>query len=107
MREFRLEAIDAERIASARRYQEFLREESMSLGLYVLRAGEADPQKPHGEDEAYCILRGRGKFTAGGRTVDATPGVVLFVPAQEEHRFHDVTEDLAILVAFAPPEGST
>jgi mannose-6-phosphate isomerase-like protein (cupin superfamily) len=28
--------------------------------------------------------------------------MTLFVPAGEEHRFHDVTEDMALLVFFAP-----
>jgi hypothetical protein len=31
---------------------------------------------------------------------------VFFVPAREEHRFHDITEDLAVLVFFAPAEGT-
>ena len=30
------------------------------------------------------------------------PGSVIFVPAGEQHRFTDVTEDLALLVVFAP-----
>jgi hypothetical protein len=28
---------------------------------------------------------------------------VIYVPTAEEHRFVDVTEDLALLVVFAPP----
>jgi len=31
---------------------------------------------------------------------------VLFVPARVEHRFHSITEDLVVLVVFAPAEGS-
>ena len=31
------------------------------------------------------------------------PGDVLFVAAGEPHHFADVTEDLALLVFFAPP----
>jgi hypothetical protein len=31
------------------------------------------------------------------------PGSVVFVAAGEEHRFVDVTEDLTLLVLFAPP----
>ena len=30
----------------------------------------------------------------------------LYVPAHEVHRFVDVTEDLAVVVVFAPAEGS-
>jgi hypothetical protein len=28
---------------------------------------------------------------------------VLFVPAEEEHRFVDIIEDLTVLVIFVPP----
>jgi hypothetical protein len=31
---------------------------------------------------------------------------VIFVPAGEEHRFDEVTEDLALLVVFGPAYGS-
>jgi mannose-6-phosphate isomerase-like protein (cupin superfamily) len=30
-------------------------------------------------------------------------GDVLYVPAEEAHRFHDVTADLHLVVVFAPP----
>jgi hypothetical protein len=33
--------------ANGRPYLEFVREESMSVGLYVLPAGAVDRQKPH------------------------------------------------------------
>jgi mannose-6-phosphate isomerase-like protein (cupin superfamily) len=32
------------------------------------------------------------------------PGTVIFVPARVEHRFHSITEDLVVLVMFAPAE---
>jgi mannose-6-phosphate isomerase-like protein (cupin superfamily) len=38
-----------------------------------------------------------------GATVEVTPGTALYVPAGEEHRFHDITEDLTVVVFFAPP----
>jgi hypothetical protein len=31
---------------------------------------------------------------------------VIFVAAAVPHRFHDITEDLTLLVAFGPAEGS-
>ena len=34
------------------------------------------------------------------------PGTVIFVERSAEHRFVEVTEDLTVLVFFAPPEGS-
>jgi len=84
------------------RYVEQLRVPALSVGTYSIPAGAVDDQEPHAEDEIYVVVSGRGAFTAGGRTVDASPGTTLFVPAGEDHRFHDVTEDLAVLVFFAP-----
>jgi len=87
-------------------YVEHLATADLSLGIYRLRAGAVDTQSPHTEDEVYVVTSGRASFTSGGRTVDVAPGTVLFVPAHEEHRFHDITEDLALLVVFGPAEGS-
>lgn len=86
-------------------YREFLRVPSMSAGLYVLPAGTDDPQSPHGQDEVYVVLAGRARFTLDGADEPVGPGSVLFVGAHREHRFRDVTEDLQVVVLFAPPEG--
>ncbi|SEG80468.1 Cupin domain-containing protein [Thermomonospora echinospora] len=87
-------------------YVEHLRVEALSVGTYSIPAGGTDPQRPHTEDEVYVVIGGRGAFTGGDRTVPVGPGTVLYVPKHEEHRFHDVTEDLVICVMFAPAEGS-
>jgi mannose-6-phosphate isomerase-like protein (cupin superfamily) len=76
----------------------------MSAGLYVLPAGGVDTQRPHQEDEMYYVTRGRGKFRAGDEDREVSAGSVLFVAAEVEHRFYDITEELAVLVFFAPPE---
>lgn len=84
-------------------YAEHLRVPALSFGTYSIPAGEPDQQSPHAQDEIYVVVSGRGSFTAGGRTVEGVgPGTALYVPAGEEHRFHDVTEDLTTLVFFAP-----
>ena len=52
-------------------------------------------------------LRARAVTTGGAHeTIDVAAGSVFFVPAREEHRFHDITEDLAVLVFFGPAEGT-
>ena len=86
------------------KYREHLRVPSMSLGTYSIPAGAEDPQQPHKEDEVYFITAGRARFTAAGESVDVSAGDVLFVPANEEHRFSAVTENLNVLVFFAPAE---
>lgn len=85
-------------------YREFLRVTSMSAGVYVLAAGAIDGQKPHHEDEVYYVIRGRARFTVGSEDHEISAGNVIFVAAEVEHRFHDITEELAVLVLFAPAE---
>ena len=79
----------------------------MSMGLYVLAAGAVDGQSPHTEDEAYIVLAGRARFTAGDRTQDVAPGDTIVVRAGLPHLFHDITDELRLIVVFAPPEGSS
>jgi quercetin dioxygenase-like cupin family protein len=88
------------------RWQEFLRVPSLSMGLYRLKAGQADEQRPHAEDEVYLVVSGKASFRAGGQEQAVAPGSVIFVERAIEHRFVDITEDLTVLVFFAPPEGS-
>ncbi len=87
-------------------YVEHLATRDLSVGTYSLRAGATDTQSPHTEDEVYVVTSGRARFTSGGQTVDVEPGTVLFVPAHEAHRFHDITEDLTLLVFFGPAYGT-
>jgi mannose-6-phosphate isomerase-like protein (cupin superfamily) len=88
-------------------YSEFLRVPAMRVGVYVLAAGAVDGQSPHTEDEIYYVVRGRGQFLNGDRETGAEPGNVLFVPARQVHRFHSITEELVLLVVFAPAERSS
>jgi mannose-6-phosphate isomerase-like protein (cupin superfamily) len=96
--------IERERAKAGKLYREFLQVPAMSAGLYVLPAGGTDPQRPHHQDEMYYVIRGRGRFRAGDEEKDVSAGSVLFVAAEVEHRFHDITEELAVLVFFAPAE---
>ena len=84
-------------------YVEQLRTDSLSVGTYSIPAGGADDQQPHHEDEIYVVTTGRATFVTTTGTEEVGPGDVLFVPAEEGHRFTNVTEDLAVLVFFAPP----
>lgn len=106
MEAFEIADIELRRRAHGVLYQEFLRKPALSAGLYVLPAGGTDPQKPHGEDEVYLVLRGRGRIRVGGEDRAVEPGSVVYVPARVEHRFHDITEELSLAVFFAPAEGT-
>ena len=96
--------IDRQRAAGGKLYREFLRVPTMSAGLYVLAAGATDSQRPHHEDEMYYVVRGKGRFRAGDEDREISAGSVLFVAAEVEHRFHDIAEELAVPVFFAPAE---
>ena len=99
-----LAEIEEQRTASGKPYREFLRVPAMSAGLYVLPVGATDKQKPHREDEIYYVIRGRARFKAGSEDREVAEGDVIFVAAQVGHRFYDITEELAVLVFFAPAE---
>jgi mannose-6-phosphate isomerase-like protein (cupin superfamily) len=101
---FSLDELLQQRLAADRRYLEFLRVPALSCGLYVLAAGAVDPQKPHKEDEVYYVIRGVARMVVGGEDRPVAPGDVIFVRALEEHRFHSITEELVVLVMFAPAE---
>ena len=90
----------------ASRYVEQLRVPDLSAGTYSIPAGGHDGQSPHTEDEIYVVTAGRARMVATSGSAEVGPGTVIFVPAGEEHRCVDVTEDLALIVVFGPAEGT-
>ena len=102
-----MEAFEYENILAGQRagedpYVQFLNRGSMSLGLYVLPAGSEDSQTPHLEDEIYYVVSGRGDILVDAERRPIQPGSIVFVEKHVDHRFVDITEDLSILVFFAP-----
>ena len=105
-----MEAFDLARLLSSpseEPYLEFLRVPSLSVGIYALPAGAADPQQPHTEDEVYHVVGGRARIRVGADDRAVEAGTVVFVEAGVEHRFYAIEEDLIVLVFFAPAEGSS
>lgn len=104
---FHISELEFRRVGTKKAYLEFFRTQTtLSLGLYVLRAGEHDLQQPHSEDEVYYVIQGRARFTAGHGDYAVQGGSVLFVRAGVEHRFYQIEEDIKVLVFFALPEGT-
>lgn len=87
-------------------YHEFFKAERLSVGLYVLGAGATDPQSSHTEDEIYYIVSGAGSIEIAGEHRKVGAGAVIYVDAHVDHRFHSITEDLSVIVVFAPPRHS-
>ena len=101
---FELEELQADR---SRSYAEFLRRPGVSMGVYHLPVGGKDPQHPHAADEVYVVLAGRATLEVEGDRLDVGTGTVVSVDVGADHRFVDVTEDLSVLVVFAPPDDPT
>ncbi|MCB9437164.1 MAG: cupin domain-containing protein [Anaerolineales bacterium] len=104
MQLFDLNNIITEQVTSDPLYHEFLRVPAMSLGLYILPAHSTDPQQPHNEDEVYYVVSGRGMIEVAGENQSVQSGTIVYVPAHAPHHFHSITEDLTIVVFFAPAE---
>jgi mannose-6-phosphate isomerase-like protein (cupin superfamily) len=101
---FEIDGLLREHASSDRLYHEFIRTHDLSVGLYVLPAGGTDPQGPHTEDEVYHVISGRAQMRVGEEDRPVEAGSVIFVGADVEHRFHDIEEELVVLVAFGPAE---
>jgi mannose-6-phosphate isomerase-like protein (cupin superfamily) len=98
---FELDDLQADR---SRSYAEFLRRPGISMGIYHLPVGGRDPQHPHSADEVYVVLAGRAVLEVEGERLEMQRGRVVSVDVGADHRFVDVTEDLSVLVVFAPPD---
>jgi mannose-6-phosphate isomerase-like protein (cupin superfamily) len=85
-------------------YAELLRVPALSLGLFLASTGYDDHQDPHAEDEVYVVTEGRAVLDVAGTLTPVGPGSIAFVPAQVPHRFLDITDNLCVVVLFAPAE---
>ena len=101
---YQISELEKQRGSLGNLYLEFLRIPAMSAGIYTLSPGSTDPQKPHNQDELYYVVRGRGRMRIGTEEQPVVAGSIIFVEAQAEHRFLEVSEELLVLVFFAPAE---
>jgi mannose-6-phosphate isomerase-like protein (cupin superfamily) len=104
MNAYDLEALLAAHKENGRLYHEFIRVPALSAGLYCLPANGQDPQQPHAEDELYYIISGQGMIHVDGQDRPVKTGTTIYVAAHDIHYFHTITEELIILVFFAPAE---
>lgn len=84
-------------------YREFLRGPALSLGLFAASAGHDDEQQPHEQDEVYVVLAGHAVLVVAGDRHAVGPGSVAYVPRGVPHHFREVSDELRVLVGFAPP----
>ncbi len=76
---------------------------ALSLGLFAAPPGHDDVQSPHDVDEIYVVVAGRSVFEVDGVRTPVETGSVAHIPPHVPHRFVDVTQQLRVVVVFAPP----
>jgi mannose-6-phosphate isomerase-like protein (cupin superfamily) len=106
MQAFDLNQLMPQQKTSNKLYLEFLKVHDLSMGVYVLPAGETDPQSPHTEDEVYYVVSGRAQILVAEENREVQAGSIVYVEKNIAHRFHSIEEDLTVLVFFAPAEYS-
>lgn len=90
-----------------KRFHIFLDNATMRVEYLNYPAGHVDLQQPHDWDELYYIISGAAQFTADGETSTVKAGDNIFVAAHIPHKFHDITEDLSVIVFFSKQEPIT
>ena len=101
---FNIAELQKRRAQGGKAYFEFLRAPALSAGLYALPAEGKDSQTPHKEDELYYVIRGRARMRVASEEHEVSEGSVIFVAAGVQHHFHEIKEELVLLVFFAPAE---
>ncbi|GLR15966.1 hypothetical protein GCM10007940_05810 [Portibacter lacus] len=76
-----------------------------SLVVEMYQPDKVDLQSPHTRDEVYIIAAGSGAFVHNEVMKRVEKGDFLFVPAGDEHRFVDFSNDFSTWVLFYGPEG--
>lgn len=98
---FRLAELLQKREADNMLYYGFFKAPTLHLGIYHLKAGAADPQFPHNEDEIYYVIDGKAVLEVEGEALEASPGSILYVRAKAKHKFRDIESPLTLLVFFS------
>lgn len=100
---FTIRKVTQQQQESGDAWLEFLSLPSLSMGVYQIPAGSDDREThtPHDRDEIYVGISGKGQLTADGEEFDVEANAIVFVKAGVEHYFHDVTDDLTVLVFFS------
>ena len=78
--------------------------ERLLLGVNCLEPGQSQPPHTHaGQDKAYLVMQGWGRFLVGTREIEAAQGSVIWAEAGVVHGVHnDGAERLVLVVAIAP-----
>ena len=76
------------------------------LGHVKKNAG-ALPHAHPGIEQVCYMLEGRARVEVGGQSREIGPGEACFFPADEKHVFTATSDEVKVLVIYAPPTGKT
>ena len=76
----------------------------LTMGILDMPPGDVHILHRHeGVSQAYYVVGGKARITIGEETVNAEPGLAIYIPAGMKHRIDDIREKLFIVwVANAP-----
>lgn len=77
---------------------EFLNEENISAGIYILKTSKQKEQLIHEYDLIYYVMSGEGDFIAKDTSVTCGPGKIIFVTGNTDHYFLNIKRNLELLV---------
>jgi quercetin dioxygenase-like cupin family protein len=82
--------------------------EQLMLGLNAFEPGQFHAVHSHeGQDKAYYVVEGRGRFQLGDQQVELLAGQALVAAAGVPHGVTNESDKrLLVLVAMAPPPGA-
>ncbi|OGF50931.1 MAG: hypothetical protein A2231_09990 [Candidatus Firestonebacteria bacterium RIFOXYA2_FULL_40_8] len=78
---------------------------NLELGLVKKKKGELTKLGLHlDEEEAYIVLKGKGRLLLGDKFKNVGPGTVIYVPACVPHQFKALTKDFEYIYVATWPE---
>jgi quercetin dioxygenase-like cupin family protein len=81
-----------------------LRGQHLFVGLNCFEPGQSQKTHVHtGSDKFYVVLSGKARMIVGDDIRVATPGTVVWAPADLPHGVVEALERTVMLVAMAPP----
>lgn len=76
--------------------------ESLAVVVTVFEPGNGSGLHKHDVEEAFFILRGRGKAVVGDKEYELEPDTLLYAPANVPHDFQNTgDESLTLLATFS------
>ena len=77
-------------------------ETDMAMRVIEIEAGGQTPDHAHSWEHQVFMLKGEGRVVAGGETRAIAPGSAIFVAPDENHTFHNDSDETMEFVCMIP-----